>query len=501
MDRGKPSLLLVSPNERPDLSALLSQRGLAVTAASSSREAVAVIEGSSFDALLIELEAAGVGGSSLREVRDLAERWPDLPIVACSAVLTGTEELARNALAAGAVEYLALPATTASLELALTPALARAPATGLESAYVSPHVGLLSNSPVMQPVRERIARIAAGSSTVLVRGETGTGKELVARALHAASARAGAPFIRVHASALPDALLESELFGYERGAFTGATARKPGRVELAEGGTLFFDEIGELSPVMQVKLLRLIQEREYERLGGTRTLRADVRFVAATHRDLEHMVQERTFREDLFYRLNVVAVWLPPLRARREDIALIAQHYLRVFRDLSGKPRLQFHDDALRFLVAQRWPGNVRQLVNFVERLVVLAQHDVIGLADVQRHSDEQLQFLTQAAASQSAWPSPDAIGGPGSAMSPPAAADESGAQAMAGAVAERAASAEPLHFSSAVRPLREDVRRAEHRALLKALQYASGNKALAARMLGVSRRTLYTKLEEHGIE
>src|SRR5215207_3189538 len=218
MDRGKPSVLLVSPNERPDLSALLTAAGLVVTTAPSLREAIAVIEARSFDVLLAELEATGIAGSSLRELRELTQRWPDLPLVACSAALSGAEELARSALGAGAVEYLSLPATAASLALALTPALARAPSTSLESAYVSPDVGLLSSSPVMQPVRERITRIAAGSSTVLVRGETGTGKELVARALHAASARAGAPFIRVHASALPDALLESELFGYERGA-------------------------------------------------------------------------------------------------------------------------------------------------------------------------------------------------------------------------------------------------------------------------------------------
>jgi two-component system response regulator AtoC len=327
-----------------------------------------------------------------------------------------------------------------------------------------------------------------------VRGETGTGKELVARALHAESARAAQPFVRVHAAALPDTLLESELFGYEKGAFTGAHARKPGRVELAEGGTLFFDEIGELSAALQVKLLRLLQEREYERLGGTRTLRADVRFVTATHRDLENLVQQGRFREDLFYRLNVVTIWLPPLRARRDDAAEIANHYLRSFRVAAGKPRLRFHDAALGFLVNQRWPGNVRQLVNFIERLVVLAQRDTIGLDDVQRHLNEQMDFLTQAAAQ------PEERGlGTNRIVEP--ARFEAVTTPTGASPAPPASTQASQHFSSAVRPLREDVRRAEERALLKALQYANGNRALAARMLGVSRRTLYTKLEEHGIE
>jgi two-component system response regulator AtoC len=486
-ERGKRSLLLVSPTERPELQATLAQQSLVVTRVPDAREAASRLEVTLFDVVLLELSAVEAApGASLAELASLAQRWPDLPLVACAAV-TG-DELVERALAAGAVEYLALPPSIESLEVALAPALQRSESTGLESPHVSPDVGLLGTSPQMAAVRERIARVASGVATVLVRGETGTGKELVARALHAESARASGPFVRVHAAALPDALLESELFGYEKGAFTGAHTRKPGRVELAEGGTLFFDEIGELSATMQVKLLRLLQEREYERLGGTRTLRADVRFVAATHRDLENLVQQGRFREDLFYRLNVVSIWLPPLRARRDDVALIANQYLRSFREASGKPRLRFHDAALSFLVSQRWPGNVRQLVNFVERLVVLAQRDTIALEDVQRHLNEQMDFLTQAATPQ------DVPELPTIPVAEPPVADTSAPAVVASATA-------PQQFSSTVRPLREDVRRAEERALLKALHYAGGNRALAARMLGVSRRTLYTKLEEHGIE
>jgi two-component system response regulator AtoC len=488
-ERGKRSVLVVSPTPRADLDTALSARGLIVTRVASALEAASRLEVTLFDVVLAELGATPVApGMSLSELRGLAERWPDLPLVACAA-LAG-DELIEQAVAAGAIEYLSLPASPAALDVALAPALERRESVGLESPHVSRDVGLLGSSPQMAAVRDRVARVASGIATVLVRGETGTGKELVARALHAESARAAGPFIRVHAAALPDALLESELFGYEKGAFTGAHARKPGRVELAEGGTLFFDEIGELTAVMQVKLLRLLQEREFERLGGTRTLRADVRFVAATHRDLENLVQQGRFREDLFYRLNVVAIWVPPLRARREDALQIANHYLRVYREASGKPRLRFHDSALGFLVGQRWPGNVRQLVNFIERLVVLAQRDTITLEDVQRHLNEQMDFLTQAA---------EHVGAP---VLPTSRMVEPEPRLASNSTTPAALLAAPTrHFSSAVRPLREDVRRAEERALLKALQYAGGNRALAARMLGVSRRTLYTKLEEHGIE
>jgi len=491
-------VLLVTAAEQSELSTALAERGFGVTWLPDVERALPKLEEQLVDAVLFEV-ATNRPGPSLDGLGRISEHFPDLPLVACGAP---EAELSRRALAAGASEFLSLPLGSGALELALAPALARRRSITPESAHVDQKLGLLGDSARMTGVRERIRRVAGGTATVLVRGETGTGKELAARALHAESPRRDKPFIRVHASALPDALLESELFGYEKGAFTGATARKQGRVELAEGGTLFFDEIGELSPTMQVKLLRLIQEREYERLGGTQTLRADVRFVAATHRDVEHMVEVGTFREDLFYRLNVVTVWLPPLRSRRDDIALIAEHYLALFRAANGKPCLSFEDAALRALVAQRWPGNVRQLVNFVERLVVLAQGTSIGADDVRRHTEEQMAFLTQAAAPQDGLAKGEQAL-PQSAELEAEIHGDGAARATSGPEPDvaRGAPADEAHFSSAVRPLREDVRRAERRALLKALQYSNGNRALAARMLGVSRRTLYTKLDEHGID
>src|ERR1700687_1658062 len=223
----------------------------------------------------------------------------------------------------------------------------------------------------MHEVIEPIRRASGGNATVLIRGESGTGKELAARMIHRQSARATGPLIKVQCAALPESLLESELFGYEKGAFTGAACRKPGRVELAQGGTLFLDEIGDLTPMVQVKLLRLLQDREFEPLGGTRSRQADVRFIAATHRDLEAMMAKGEFREDLFYRLNVIPIWLPPLRARPEDAGLLARHFCAVFSAHHQKPETSLDPTALGALRAQKWPGNVRQLQNFIERLVI----------------------------------------------------------------------------------------------------------------------------------
>ena len=328
---------------------------------------------------------------------------------------------------------------------------------------------LLGESVAMARVRELVRKAATGSATVLVRGETGTGKELVARAIHEASGRAGGPLVVIHCAALPDALLESELFGYEKGAFTGAVGRKAGRVELAHGGTLFLDEIGDVSPATQVKLLRLLQERTFERIGGAGSHQVDVRFIAATHRDLEAMVKRGEFREDLFYRLHVVPVWVPPLRGRRDDIAPLARHFCQRYALDNGKPRLALSEAALAQMRAQRWPGNVRQLQNLVERLVVLADRDVIDAADVERELTGASPFTTEI---------PEAVALTGVTPAP---------RELAG--------------STTLLPLDEQLRAAERRAIEHALSVAGANRSKAARLLGVSRQTLYNKLKEHGID
>jgi DNA-binding NtrC family response regulator len=310
--------------------------------------------------------------------------------------------------------------------------------------------GLVGDASQMRDVLAIVRKVAAGTSTVLVRGETGTGKELVARAVHDASPRKTEPFIVVHCAALPEALLESELFGHEKGAFTGAVTRKPGRVELAHKGTLFLDEIGDVPLAVQVKLLRVLQERTFERIGGTQTVKVDVRFIAATHRDLEAMIGEGKFREDLFYRLNVVPIRVPPLREREGDIARLVRHFAAEFGKGNGRPGMRFDEEAIGAVATQPWPGNVRQLQNFVERMVVLADSDCITRADV------------------------DAALGAASVL---------------------------VSAPSGDRSLDAQRRETEKEALLAALSRAKNNRSLAARLLDVSRRTLYNKLREHGLE
>ncbi len=336
---------------------------------------------------------------------------------------------------------------------------------------------LIGGSVALSRVRELIDKAAAGSATVLVRGETGTGKELVARAVHDKSSRSAGPFVVLHCAALPDSLLESELFGHEKGAFTGAFARKLGRVELANGGTLFLDEIGDVTPATQVKLLRLLQERSFERVGGTESRKADLRFVAATHRDLESMVKRGEFREDLFYRLNVVPVWVPPLRGRRDDIEPLARAFVERFATENDKPGLGLTEEAMLRLRAQRWPGNVRQLQNLIERLVVLASSKNIDADDIDRELAGHSPFVTEI---------PEAVALTG--ITRPKDATPAAAPTV------------PEAGGGTILRLDAQLRAAEKRAIEHALRVAEGNRTKAARLLGVSRQTLYNKLKEHGL-
>ncbi|HLV66652.1 MAG TPA: sigma 54-interacting transcriptional regulator, partial [Polyangiaceae bacterium] len=312
-------------------------------------------------------------------------------------------------------------------------------------------IEVAGDSPEMAEAVATAERAARSMTTLLIRGESGVGKEVLARYVHARSPRAHRPFVKVHCASLPEAILESELFGYEKGAFTGAGARKPGRFELAEGGTIFLDEIGDVSPAVQVKLLRAVQDREYERLGGTDVLRADVRIITATHRNLERMVKNGEFRQDLYYRLNVLRITVPPLRSRPSDVERLALKFCARFASANGRS-VRLGREALDALRSAPWPGNVRQLQNVIERLVVLSDAHVVDASDVRR----ELERDTFAAQDE------------GTEMS----AVELGAA----------------------------VRKAERRALKRALERSGGNRALAARLLGVSRRTLFYKLREHAI-
>jgi two-component system response regulator AtoC len=457
------NLLVVDPDvaSAASLNALLVPAGHVAKIVSTSAEALKALEGDLFDLVFVEMRLPDGGGMEL--LGHLTKRWPGLPIVMVAANSTVAEAV--SAMRSGAADFVVKPMVADEIRYVTTKVLAGAAPSAAEPPISIPahDSKLIGQSDPMRQVHEMVGRAAASSATVLIRGESGTGKELVARAVHERSARRDQPFVKIDCTSLPDSLLESELFGYERGAFTGAVARKPGRIELAEGGTLFLDEIGEISAAMQAKLLRLLQAREFERLGGKQTLRIDVRFILATHRDLETMVKNGTFRQDLFYRLNVVPLWLPPLRARRDDISLLVHHFSALFASANDRPGLTFSPEALRFLRSQRWPGNVRQLENLIERLVVLADGPSIGIEAVQREFVQRPQFTTQATGTQGA---------------PPSSARVSSALA-----------------------LDEAVRRAEKEALLRALERTGGNRSVAARVLGVSRATLYNKLKDLGID
>jgi DNA-binding NtrC family response regulator len=370
-----PLILVVEDeaNLRKVLQGLLVGAGYRVALARDAAQARAALADGP-DLVLTDLKLPGTDGLTLlKEIRGLR---PGLPVIMMTAF--GTIPAAVSAIKAGAHDFLAKPLDYADLKRLLAKALACASADAKEWVMApaeGPHP-LIGRSPAMEEVYRLIRKAGPSSATVLILGETGTGKELVASALHAAGPRASKPFIKINCGAIPEDLLEAELFGYEKGAFTGAVRDKPGKFELADGGSLFLDEVGEMSPAMQVKLLRVLQSGEFDHVGGTGSLSADVRIVAATHQDLKSAVAAKRFREDLYYRLNVLPVVLPPLRERREDIPALADFFLdRLARkNARAKPRL--HPDALAALQAASWEGNVRQLENLLERLVVLMDGD-----------------------------------------------------------------------------------------------------------------------------
>jgi two-component system, NtrC family, response regulator AtoC len=423
---------------------LLKQAGYAARAVPSAERALDEVGKTPIDLVVTDVRMPGMDGIAL--LGALQKSVPELPVIVLSA--HGTVPMAVEAMKQGAKEFMLKPfdreEVIATIDRTLRASASRASAP--PSVPIASR--LVGNSERMRELRELIARAAKSNATVLLRGESGSGKEVAAHEIHAESPRKNGPFVAVHCGALPETLLESELFGYEKGAFTGATKRKPGRVELAEGGTLFLDEIGDVSLPVQVKLLRLLQEREFTTLGGTVAQKADVRFVAATHRDLEAMVKSGDFREDLFYRLNVVPIWIPPLRERAGDVAELAERFCKDAATRNGVKVPKLCEDAVLSLASRPWGGNVRELQSCVERLVVFADGGDIHAVDVDRDAQR----------------------------------------------------ARPLGEPATAASLGERREEAERRAVQEALTRAGGNRTLAARLLGVSRRTLYNKLAELGI-
>src|ERR1022692_60304 len=361
-------------SQAANLCDVLKEGGFKVSLCNRGDEGLRRASNDECEVVLTDLRLPGLGGLEL--VRQLHETQPRLPVVLMTA--HGTIETAIEATKLGAYDYPQKPFEMQELISLLHRAveagrLMREPVT-LPDAPVESRTALVGNSRVMQEVYKGIGRVAAKPVTVLIRGETGTGKELIARAIYQHSPRAKAPFIAINCAAIPDNLLESELFGHERGAFTGADQRRIGRFEQADQGTLFLDEIGDLPPNTQVKLLRVLQQQTFQRVGGTEPISVDVRIIAATHRNLETMIHEGKFREDLYHRLNVVSLLLPPLRECREDIPVLVRHFLRRYAGDFGVESPPISSDAVAVLQAEPWPGNVRELENMTRRLLLAAR-------------------------------------------------------------------------------------------------------------------------------
>jgi nitrogen regulation protein NR(I) len=419
-----------------------------------------------FDVVLTDLKLPGLHGLEL--VEQLHAAKPRLPIIVMTA--HGTTETAIEATKLGAFEYLVKPFEMPDLLDVVSNALA---SSRLMSEPVSLGVTggtrdtIIGTSKGMQEIYKEIGRAAAKPINVLICGETGSGKELVARALYQHSERSKGSFIAINCAAIPETLLESELFGHERGAFTGADARRIGRFEQANGGTLFLDEIGDMTFGTQVKLVRVLQERSLQRLGGRETIPVDVRVIAASHRDLQRAVQEKQFREDLFYRLSVVTIRLPPLRERREDIPQLVEYFLKKHGEPLGVAQPAIHPEAMEFLQSQMWPGNVRELENVVRKLLLLAGDFTI--------SADHVRAATA------------------SAIIPQQASDRSLRDYAAALLAA-------AQRGEIERPHNRLLEAAEQEMITQAIQLTNGNQLQAARLLGISRLTLREKLARFGL-
>jgi two-component system, NtrC family, nitrogen regulation response regulator GlnG len=449
----------------------LRQAGYDVTAVKDGAAAIRAVEGTPFDLVFLDIRMPGVDGlAALARMREMRAD-------ACVVVMTahGTMETAIQAMQRGAYDYLTKPfdldevlllAERALAAGRLTQEVARL-RTGLQE--VREFSALIGRHPRMQDVYKTIGRIAGTDVTVLLRGESGTGKELVARAIHHYSRRAGRPFVAVSCAAIPGTLLESEMFGHERGAFTDAKERRLGKFELAHGGTLYLDEIGDMPLELQTKLLRALQERTIERLGGHESIRIDVRVLAATNRDLEALMREGRFREDLYYRLNVVTLSLPPLRERRRDIPLLVEHFLAKYATELGEAGVA--PEALDRLVGHDWPGNVRELENVVQRAMVMATNNVV--------LPEHLPIgPVSAAASVAVDASLEEI------------IERKLIECVRGLREHASANLYDLMIGLVEKPL-----------LRAVLRETGGNQVRAAQILGINRNTLRKKLTEHGID
>jgi DNA-binding NtrC family response regulator len=447
------------PSVTASLGLLLRQAGYAVRAAGGAGEALSLVDGEAIDLVLQDMNFSRrtSGEEGLALLREIRVRHARLPVVLMTA--WGSIGLAVQGMRAGAADFVTKPWTNPQLLQSVRTALGLAETRPQEAAALSTRDelderydlgSLVGDDPRLLAVLEVVGRVAPTDASILITGESGTGKELVAEAVHRNSRRRDRPFVKVNLGGIAPTLFESEMFGHVKGAFTDARADRVGRFALAEGGTIFLDEIGEVEPSVQVKLLRVLQDRTYEVLGSSVTRNADVRVVSATNRDLVAMVQQGQFREDLFYRLNLITLHLPPLRERPGDIALLAGRFLRTFAQAYGREALSLSPAALRWLSAQPWPGNVRQLRQWLERTVLVSSHDRLEPSD-----------LETTAAMEAKGTAPDAL--------PPV-----GSMTL------------------------DEIERA---MIVKSLRHHGGNLTRVAESLGMSRPALYRRLEKYGIE
>jgi len=443
-------LLLVDDDKahRSMLKAHLGGEGYDLVEADDGDVAVYLVKENHFDLILLDLKMKRMGGmEALSAIHQLKPNLPVVIITAFSSIETAVEAIKK-----GAFDYITKPVDADALLQTVERSLevCRLKEGALQQQEADSDLGnLIGSSQAMQELAENLGLVAPSDATVLISGESGTGKELVAGAVHNTSLRKEAAFIKVNCAALNENLLESELFGHEKGAYTGATEQRKGRFELADQGTLFLDEIGDMSPTTQAKILRVLQEGEFERLGGTQTIKVDVRLIAATHCDLKRMVDEGHFRQDLFYRLSVVPLHLPPLRERPMDIPALAEHFLNLYAEKNRKDLRSFNSEALEALLSYSWPGNIRELENAIERAVILCLDEQIGLS----HLPIQV----------------------------------------------RQAFAKDVQRPFAVRP-GMTLKDMEKELILSTLRQTDNNRTQAAKILGVTRQTLQNKLKDYGL-
>ncbi|MBN1546253.1 MAG: sigma-54-dependent Fis family transcriptional regulator [Syntrophaceae bacterium] len=451
----KAKILIVEDNElsRQNLSELMISCGYDVKAVEDGREAMQAFLEDHYDVTLTDLQMPHVDGLEL--LRFAKEISPDHVVIIITGY--GTVSNAVEAMKLGAFDFIAKPLKDDLVKITVQRAVSYAQLKE-ENVHLRDHLKekydlgkLLGYSDCMKKVFNTIEKVADSDSTVLIYGESGTGKELVAKAIHFNSSRRNKPLVPVNCGAIPEDLLESELFGHEKGAFTGAIRSRSGRFELAQGGTLFLDEIGDMSPALQVKVLRAIQEKQYERIGGMKTFEADVRIITATHQNLEKAVEEKRFREDLYYRINVIPIYLPPLRERGPDIAILANHFLHEISAKKGKPLGGISPEAMSCLLQYPWPGNVRELQNLMEMLVVMKARDEITVDDL----PDKFRFTSRPETTSKSPDLPE----------------------------------EGFDYNAAVMQFEKDL-------LLKALDMSSGVKNKAAKLLGLNRTTLVEKLK-----